>query len=213
MAGDTDVELLREWGQGDATAGATLTRRYFVGVRAYFMTKVPLDYEDLVQDTFARLLRKRESFRGESSFRVFLFGIAHMVLLEHFRARRRNDRFQPMESTAADLGGARASSLLAARERHRLLFDALRNLPLREQELLELYYWQKLTAGDLAQMHEVPEPTVRSRIRASLGRLRSSYAMLSGKSHERELDDDAFEGWMTEIEKGLADIHLEPPAA
>jgi len=36
--------------------------------------------------------------------------------------------------------------------------------------------------------------------------------MLSGKAHERELDDDAFEGWMTEIQEGLAEIQLESPA-
>lgn len=173
------------------------------------MTKTPLDYEDLVQETFSRLVRQRDRFRGDSSFRVYMFGIAHMVLLEHFRSRRRDDRFQPMESSAADLGGARASSILAERERHRVLFDALRNLVLREQELLELYYWQKLTAGEIAQLHEVPEPTIRSRLRAALKRLRTRFHELSGQSHERSLGEDDFEGWMHEVQQGLAKIRID----
>ncbi len=213
MADDSDLELLDRWANGDTAAGNALTRRYFVIVRAYFMTKVPLDYEDLVQETFSRLLRKRDQFRRESSFRVYVFGIAHMVMLEHFRARRRDHRFEPMESSAADLGGARASSILAERERHRVLFDALRNLALREQELLELYYWQKLTAGEIAQLQSVPEPTVRSRIRAALKRLRTAFGQLSGKAHERDLDEDDFESWMNEIQQGLAGIRIDAAAA
>ncbi|MCH9682326.1 MAG: RNA polymerase sigma factor [Deltaproteobacteria bacterium] len=209
---DTDADLFERWAAGDAAAGEALTRRYFIIVRAYFLTKVPFDYEDLVQDTFSRLLVRREHFQGRSSFRVYLFGIAHMVLLEHFRARRRNERIDPMASSAADLGGARASSIIAEREHQRLLFDALRGLVLHEQELLELYYWQGLTAGEIAALHEAPEPTIRSRIRAALKRLGTGYRELRGQVHERELNDDDFEGWMKEVQAGLGNIRLEPSA-
>lgn len=206
-----DRDLLTRWGDGDSAAGEALARRYFVIVRAYFMTKVPFDYEDLVQETFSRLLRKRDTYQGRSSFRVFLFGIAHMILLEFFRKKRRNERFEPMESSAADLGGGRASSLMAEREHHRLLFDALRSLVLREQELLELYYWQGLTAGEIAALHEAPEPTVRTRIRAALKRLGKAYRELSAQAHDRELHEDDFEGWMKEIQQGLGELRLQTP--
>ncbi|MCA9652503.1 MAG: sigma-70 family RNA polymerase sigma factor [Myxococcales bacterium] len=211
MDDGTDLELLERWGDGDGKAGEALARRYFVAVRAYFMTKVPFDYEDLVQETFSRLLRRRESFQGRSSFRVFLFGIAHMVLLEFFRRKRRNERFEPMESSAADLDGGRASSIMAEREHHRILFEALRSLVLREQELLELYYWQGLTAGEIAALHEAPEPTVRTRIRAALKRLGKAYFELSTTTHDRGADEDDFEGWMKEIQAGLGDLRVAAP--
>ncbi len=209
MCDDADLDLLARWEAGDSAAGNALTLRYFVIVRAYFVTKAPHDYEDLVQETFSRLLIKRESFQHRSSFRVFLFGIAHMVLLEHFRARRRDRCFDPMESTAADLNDARPSSLLAERERHRLLFDALRGLKLREQELLELYYFQRLTAGEIARLHEAPEPTVRTRIRAAIRALAKGYQALADRTHDDTLDEGAFEKWMKDIQIGLAKIRID----
>ncbi|MCA9707942.1 MAG: sigma-70 family RNA polymerase sigma factor [Myxococcales bacterium] len=208
-----DHELLLHWQGGDARAGEELARRYFVILRAYFLSKCPAEYEDLVSNTFLRLLAKRDGYRGESSFRVYLFGMARMILLEHFRALRRDGRFEPMESSVVDMQGGRMSSILGERARHRLLFDALRHLELREQELLELYYWQHLTAGEIAQLHEVVEPTVRSRIRAALKRLTKTYAELAGRTHARDLDEDVLEQWLGELREQLDEVRIEPPAA
>ena len=82
---DPDLELLERWREGDRRAGNDLVRRYFPSVRAYFVNKVTIEYEDLVQETFARLMRARDRFRGDAGFRVYLFQIARYVLLEHFR--------------------------------------------------------------------------------------------------------------------------------
>lgn len=203
MSDQSESELLARWREGDAAAGQLLARRYFVAVRTYFVTKVSSDQEDLVQETFARLVSKRDVFRGEASFKVYLFGFARMVLLEHFRARQRNQMIEPLESSAIDLDGAHASSVLVDREHHRLLFDALRHLELREQELLELYYWQDLSAREIAELQDVPEPTIRSRVRAALKRLTNHYTRLSQQVHEQDLDPKLLEGWLLEVRPEL----------
>lgn len=199
----SDIDLLTRWREGDARAGAVLARRHFIAIRTYFVTKVALDHEDLVQETFARMVGKRDSFRGDASFKVYLFGIARMVLLEHFRARHRDRRVEPMESSAIDLEGARASSVLVELEDHRLLLDALRHLELCDQELLELYYWQDLSAREVAELHGVPEPTVRSRVRAALKRLTSRYTELSQQSHKQSLEPALVEGWLQDLRAQL----------
>jgi RNA polymerase sigma factor (sigma-70 family) len=198
-----DTELLDQWRQGDAKAGSRLLGRHFAAIRAYFVNKVPLAHEDLVQETFARLVVKRDRFRGDSSFKVYLFGIARLVLLEHFRARLRDQKIEPMDTSVIDLDGTRASTLVVEHEQHRLLLDALRRLELRDQELLELYYWQDLSAREIGEHQGVLEPTVRGRVRAALGRLARHYGELSQAPHERGVDEQALEGLLVELRAWL----------
>jgi len=201
-----DVELLERWRGGDARAGERLVGRHFAAIRAYFLNKARLEHEDLVQETFARLASKQGSYRGTSSFRVFLFGMARMILLEHLRGREKARRFDPIEASVADLEGGRMSSLLAQRESHSLLLAALRELPLVDQELLELYYWQKLTAGEIAEVQGLPERTVRSRIAAALKRAGKAHAELAGQPHERSAAE--VEGWLAELRAELAELRV-----
>ena len=50
--------------------------------------------EDLVQQTFMACVEGRERFRNDSTFRTYLFGVAHNVLRSHLRKRRREgERF------------------------------------------------------------------------------------------------------------------------
>ncbi|MFV8755835.1 RNA polymerase sigma factor [Nannocystaceae bacterium ST9] len=207
MSEPDDAELLSRWQAGDLTAGDQLASRYFTILRAYFLTKAPSDYEDLVSATFLRLIDKRGGYRGQASFRVYLFGMARIILLEHFRARRRDDRFEPMQESVAELERGRLSSILAARSRHRLLVDALRRLELGEQELIEFYYWQGLTAREIAEVQGLVESTVRSRIRAALGRIGKLYAELESSAAQPDLD--SVEGWLRELQAGLDQLQVD----
>ena len=207
MGEAADVDLLERWCTGDNKAGEALAGRYFMAIRAYFLNKAPAEHEDLVQETFMRLVSKRERFRGDSSFRVFLFGVARMVLLEYLRAKQKAKRFDPMESSVADVEGGRLSSLLARDEKHTLLLDALRELPLADQEVLELYYWKQLTAREIGELHGLPERTVRSRVRAALKRASKRYAA----SAEQPLPDDedaTIEGWLDELRSELSGMRV-----
>lgn len=210
MAEASDAELLERWSGGDARAGELLAGRYFMAIRGYFLNKAPSEYEDLVQEVFVRLAGKRANYRGESSFRSFIFGVARMVLLEHLRKKKNKaDRFDPLEHSVADLAGGRMSSLLASGESKRLLLDALRELPFNDQEILELYYWQKLTAGEIGQMQALPERTVRSRVRAALKRAAQAYARLAARPQvDGDEDDEKLAGWLEELRAELGSLSV-----
>ena len=211
MAEISDLELLEAWRRGDRQAGNQLVTRHFPRVRTYFINKLPSEHEDLVQETFARMVDARDQFRGEASFKTYLFRIARYVLAEQLRKRYR--RGQPVEltsSTIADLTERRPSSIISERETHRLLLDALRQIALEDQELLELYYWQDLTAGELASLYERVESTVRSRIRAALDRLRRKYVELGDEPHSRELAVDDVDQWLRELRSVMSHVRLQP---
>ena len=63
---------------GDESAFGALVERYRreLQVHCYRMLGSFEDSEDLVQETFLRAWRKRESFEGRSTFRAWLYRIA-----------------------------------------------------------------------------------------------------------------------------------------
>lgn len=161
----SDNELLDAWRAGDSRAGEALFDRYFESIRRFYCNKASDSIEDLVQQTFMACLESRDRFRGQSSFRTYLFAIAHNVLYKHFRRKRRKEsKVDFGVSSVHDMGDSPTKNL-ADREEEQLLLSALRRIPLDLQTVLELYYWEKLTAAEIGEIIDAPEGTVRTRIR------------------------------------------------
>jgi RNA polymerase sigma-70 factor, ECF subfamily len=76
---------------GDESAFTELVETYRreLQVHCYRMLGSLEDSEDLVQETFLRAWRKRKSFRGDSSFRAWLYGIATNACLDALARRPR----------------------------------------------------------------------------------------------------------------------------
>ena len=74
---------------GDEAAFAALVERHRreLQVHCYRMLGSLEDAEDAVQETFLRAWRKRETFRGDSSFRAWLYGIATNACLDALARR------------------------------------------------------------------------------------------------------------------------------
>ena len=140
-----DRALYEAWRAGDRAAGSRLVDRYLGSVGRFFATKVADEStaQELVADTFERCVRGLGNFRGDASFRSFLFGVARNVLREHVRRRKRDP--------AADL--------------QKLLLAALRGVPIEYQIVLELTYFEDMSRSEIAAVLELPPGTVASRLR------------------------------------------------
>jgi RNA polymerase sigma-70 factor, ECF subfamily len=193
-----DRELFDAWHAGDRRAGDRLIKHYFPRLRVYFIGRASGEHEDLMQETFTRVMAKYDAYRG-GSFRSFLFGVARMVFFEYLRRCYSLRNIDPWTDSLSELGKGNMSSRLAEREHHRLLLDALSSLPLDDQDLLELYYWQRLKARELAEIFEVVEPTIRGRIRAALKRLGATFAEVAGNPHGTEYSAEELEAWLDEL--------------
>jgi RNA polymerase sigma-70 factor (ECF subfamily) len=161
LTGDPDFELLERWRGGDAAAGQELFARQFAGLYRFFATKCDGDTDELVQATLVACLKAKETFRAESSFRGYLFTVARNELYRYFRERQRTQALDFSLSSVADLATT-PGTRIARDQDHRILLDALRTLPVEQQTLLELYYWEELDIDTLASIFEAPPPTIRT---------------------------------------------------
>lgn len=161
---EDDLELLDCWCAGDEAAGNTLFKRHFESVFRFFDHKVANEADELVQETFLACLRGRDQFRRQSSFRTYLFAIARHLLYAYWRKRStRPASLDFDEVTIASLSTSAGSRLASGEERGRLL-TALAELPVEQQLLLELHYWEELDRDQLAEVFDVAQATTRSRL-------------------------------------------------
>lgn len=138
----TDFDLLDRWRSGDRAAGQALFSRHLDGLALFFSSKCHDDTDELVQRTLLACVRAREQFRKHSSFRTYVFTVARHELYHHFRQRRRDGaRLDFSISSIAELMTTPATRLARQADQRRML-NVLRTLPLEQQNLLELHYWQ-----------------------------------------------------------------------
>jgi RNA polymerase sigma factor (sigma-70 family) len=201
----SDLELFDEWTRGMHSAAGELFERHFEAVERFFRNKVTEGHDDLVQQTFQACIESHQRFRRDSSFRTYLFAIAHNVLRSHFRTRKRLSHLQVMEFTeisACDLAPGPSTMFRAQREQQ-LLLEALRKIPLDYQVVLELYYWEALPGSAIAEITELPENTVRSRIRKGKQLLHKKLKAIANNGDELRSTLGDLEQWARTIHGSL----------
>jgi RNA polymerase sigma factor (sigma-70 family) len=189
---DPDLDFLRRWQAGDKRAGEDLFHRHFADILRFFENKVWSKAEDLTQQTFVECVASRDRFRGESTFRTFLFAIAWNQLRHHFRRELKEENLDFEVSSLSDLVASTTSpsGKLDRHRRHRQIHDALARLPLSQQTLLELHYWQGLDAAALAEVFGVAAGSIRVRLLRARNALRAQLEhAAAGESPADEVDD------------------------
>jgi RNA polymerase sigma-70 factor (ECF subfamily) len=197
-----DVALLDAWRDGDDRAGERLFDRHADAVARFFENKVRDGAEDLTQATFLRLIEVRERIRVGIAFRAFVIGIARNVLREHLREPGRGRQVDPEVDCMAELAPG-PSTLIGAREEHRLLIEALRRLPIESQILLELCYWEQLNSQEMAAVLEVPASTIRTRLSRARAQLADRMAQLAASPEVLASTLQGLDTWAAELQGQL----------
>jgi RNA polymerase sigma-70 factor (ECF subfamily) len=191
-----DDELLSRWRAGDRSAGERLLSRHVKSLFRFFRSKVDdTAAEDLTQSTFLAATAARDTFRGDASLRTFLFAIARKQLLMHYRSSPKREREVVLDTMSVFDLGASPSSLLRASDEQRLLRTALARIPVDFQIAVELYYWEGLSTVAIAQVLEVAEGTVRSRLARARERLGELIAELASTPQLAERTNAGFDDW------------------
>ena len=195
MAGETvdDLTLLARWRDGDQVSGKALFEQYFDQLYRFFASKCS-EPDEMVQSTFFAMVKAKDQFGGRSSLRTYIFTIARHELYRHLRTLRRDRQFDPELSSIADMGTS-IGGRMAKNEEHRRLQEALRQLPVEQQTLLELHYWEDLDAAALAEVFEVAPGAIRTRLTRARAALREVMAKAASAPADALRSDEALETW------------------
>jgi RNA polymerase sigma-70 factor (ECF subfamily) len=208
-----DGELLERWRAGDGMSGEALFERYYAMVERFFLNKVTTGVQDLVQETFMRCVENRERIRDNERFRMYMFAVAYNVLAAHLRERYRGDREIDLgKVSVCDLAPG-PSSLVAQRREHRLLIKALRVIPVDDQVILELHYWEQLTTDQMASVIGIPVGTVRGRLQRARTRLEEAIQRLAESQQDLASTLARLDDWAAECRARLDRIRADLPAA
>jgi RNA polymerase sigma-70 factor (ECF subfamily) len=166
-----DRGLVEAAAAGDRDAFDALVRRYqgeiLNLVRA--LTGGDTESEDLAQEAFVRAWRSLEGFRGESTFRTWLYGLT-LNLVRTYRSRRQ--RWRRMFRTSDEVGpepnalerAAAGEQIEDAFMMREAIDRALASLAPDIREAVTLRDVQGLDYKEIAEVLGVPIGTVESRI-------------------------------------------------
>lgn len=128
--------------------------------------------EDVVQEVFLVLHRRRHDFRNESSVQTWLHGIALRVARRH-RARVRRGETDPLPPQTQSSAPS-AEATVAGRAQLARLDALLEQLPEEQREVFVLAEVAQLRAPEIAQVMGTKLNTVYSRLRLARGRMKAS---------------------------------------
>jgi RNA polymerase sigma factor (sigma-70 family) len=166
----SDLELLDAWRGGDLAAGDELVSRHWTSISRFFRSKVGDDEADLISQTFLACVENKDAIANEN-VKAYLFGIARRRLADHLRKRARGPAIDFAVSSLVDLATGPATAV-DRRQRQEKLRDGLTRIPLDDQIALELAYFESMSTREIADVLEIPENTVRSRLSRARDKLR-----------------------------------------
>jgi RNA polymerase sigma-70 factor, ECF subfamily len=135
---ESDPALVAAYRLGDERAAAELIERHIVALGRFLYSSGAdrEEVDDLVQETLFRAFRRLATWRGEASFRSWLFTIGHNLLRDQVRSRK-GHRMLPLDDRdIPDQSDPHAD--LAASEAEVRIRQGLAGLPRLQREVFLL---------------------------------------------------------------------------
>ena len=172
-----DEEIFQQALGGSQSALEELVARYYGQLRAYFYRLVNgnlPDAEDLVQETFVRILRYKG--KAPQAFRPWIYTVAHNLAYDFFRSAYYKREFvstnaDSIEDNAGYLSPARADAADHVLETELLqqasadaVYQNLYRLPMIHREVIIMRFYGEMKLDEIAVITGCPVGTVKSRL-------------------------------------------------
>ncbi len=158
--------------------GDTTLPAYMDGLYAYAMvlSRNPAMAADLVQETYLRALKAKESLRPDSNVKSWLFTILRNIWLNHLRHERAGPKLAELDSdeNLADVSIATSEDphdLYVRNLQREQVRTAIQQLPIEFREIIILREYEELSYSEIANVLQCPMGTVMSRLARARSRL------------------------------------------
>ena len=167
MSAQSDEQLMTRAARGSDRAFEELYNRHARRLQGFFVRRLGDDADlaaDFMHDTFLRLYAARETYREGRNFRAWLFTIAYNLCRNHHR-----NQLTIVSDEGVDITDESSIEVeLDTKDLHDALRDILRKLPESYAMLFSLHYEEELTVPQIAQITDLPEGTVKSRLHKAM---------------------------------------------
>ena len=175
--------LIADCIQGDETAITQLIQVHQLSVfrLALSVLNDPDEANEATQDTFIAALRALKSYRETSSFKAWLYTIALNLSRSRLRKRKAIERLQNVLTTVFQFQSQHAPTVEEAvigNEEDAALWETLEKLGEKHRIPIVLRYYHDLSIAEIAEILNIKEGTVHSRL--SIGRKRLRTALENG---------------------------------
>lgn len=133
---------------------------------AFSISRNTAEAEDMVQETFLRVLRHRDQLPEIRDARVWLIRITWNLVLD----RKRRQKTRPENEDVSELARVlpskelRADQVVIAAQRHARVLALIDELPAKERQALLLSALEELSNAEIAAVLGITESSVRSRL-------------------------------------------------
>ncbi|MHC4887032.1 MAG: RNA polymerase sigma factor [Planctomycetota bacterium] len=179
-----DADLYLRYGNGDELSFDVIISRWHGGVYSFFFRLCgnAAEAEDLAQEVFIKLVRGASRYEKTAKFSTFLFRVARNCWLDHIRKQGRRTRTVSIDAVRSeegqslqerlDSGSASPLAVLEGRERLAVIQEVIDELSEDHRLVFVLAVEQELKYAEIAEVLDVPEGTVKSRMHTAVLRLR-----------------------------------------
>ncbi len=187
LAGLSDEDLMEMYAEGEVRVFEVLYDRHSRPVYNFIMKYLMHreNAEEVLQETFLRVIKKHRKFEKRSKFSTWLYTIARNLCVDALRKekhRRHKSLDQPEGKN--DLNGRSLADRLPGDDRgadakvmdgeiRRCMEKAVSELPQDQKEVFLLREVSNLQFNEIAMILNCSENTVKSRMRYALERLRA----------------------------------------
>jgi len=168
---ETDAVLMGRIVNGEPEAARALVERYTPALRRFASQAGvrPQDIDDLLQETWLRVVRSAGRYDPLQPFPRWLFTIA----MNRIRSRWERDAPQPLQDIDVASAGAGADARIESEQRATAVRSLVSGLPQHLGDTILLRYFEELSEREVAQRLGIPLGTVKSRLHHGMRRLRS----------------------------------------
>ncbi len=167
LSDQSDEQLMKRAARGNDRAFEELYNRHARRLQGFFVRRLGNDTElaaDFMHDTFLRLYAARETYREGRNFRAWLFTIAYNLCRNHHR-----NQLTIVSDKGVDITDEASIEVdLEMKDLHDSLREVLRKLPEPYAILFSLHYEEDLTIPQIANIVDLPEGTVKSRLHKTM---------------------------------------------
>ncbi|MCA0986711.1 RNA polymerase sigma factor [Guptibacillus algicola] len=184
----TDEELVIGMSKGNQAAFEALIHRYHAPLLGYLerMLRDRKKAEDVVQDTFLKLLTQLKARKIPEKIKPWLYQVATNQCRDYWKSSSYKSEKQVIDKLPDQQSGDPSVVELFERQESRKEFlEELDELSTSQREIVFLRFYQDLKYQEIAETLEMPLGTVKSNLYHALKKLKTSIGRKEEVSHAR----------------------------